>query len=124
MTNNKELQQTIDKAWDDRASLQPGSAPARIGEAVGQVIAELDQGRMRVAEKIGGEWTTHQWLKKAVLLSFRLEDNRIMQGGELRYFDKVESKFASIEAVFESCRRRWLEKGRSSAKTSSSCPRM
>ncbi len=97
MTNNKELQQTIDKAWDDRASLQPGSAPARIGEAVGQVVAELDQGRMRVAEKIGGEWTTHQWLKKAVLLSFRLEDNRIMQGGELRYFDKVESKFASYD---------------------------
>jgi 2,3,4,5-tetrahydropyridine-2-carboxylate N-succinyltransferase len=93
----KELQQTIDKAWDDRASLQPGTAPARIGEAVSEVITELDQGRMRVAEKIDGVWTTHQWLKKAVLLSFRLEDNRIMQGGEARYFDKVESKFSSYD---------------------------
>jgi 2,3,4,5-tetrahydropyridine-2,6-dicarboxylate N-succinyltransferase len=93
----KELQQTIDKAWEDRADLKPGSAPAKIGEAVSQVIAELDTGRMRVAEKIGGSWTTHQWLKKAVLLSFRLEDNRIMQGGEMRYFDKVESKFTSYD---------------------------
>ena len=93
----QELQQMIEKAWEDRASIQPGKAPAKIGEAVAQVISELDQGKLRVAEKIGGNWTTHQWIKKAVLLSFRLEDNRIMQGGELRYFDKVDSKFASYD---------------------------
>ncbi len=93
----QELQQIIEKAWEDRANIQPGKAPAKIGEAVAQVIIDLDQGKLRVAEKIGGNWTTHQWLKKAVLLSFRLEDNRIMQGGELRYFDKVDSKFASYD---------------------------
>ena len=93
----EELRQTIDNAWEDRADLQPGSAPAKIGEAVSKVIAELDRGTMRVAEKLDGSWTTHQWLKKAVLLSFRLEDNRIIQGGEMRYFDKVQSKFTSYD---------------------------
>jgi len=93
----QELQQIIEKAWEDRANLQPDKAPAKIGAAVEQVINQLDQGKLRVAEKIGGNWTTHQWLKKAVLLSFRLEDNRIIQSGELRYFDKVESKFASYD---------------------------
>ena len=93
----QDLQQIIDKAWEDRSSLQPGKAPARIGEAVSQVISQLDRGSMRVAEKIEGNWTTNQWIKKAVLLSFRLEDNRIMQGGDLRYFDKVENKFASYD---------------------------
>jgi 2,3,4,5-tetrahydropyridine-2-carboxylate N-succinyltransferase len=93
----QELQQTIEKAWEDRANLQPDKAPAKIGAAVEQVLNQLDQGKLRVAEKIAGNWTTHQWLKKAVLLSFRLADNRIMQSGELRYFDKVESKFASYD---------------------------
>ena len=93
----QELQQTIDKAWENRATIQPGKAPARIGEAVQQVINQLDQGKLRVAEKLGGNWITHQWLKKAVLLSFRLEDNRVMQSGELRYFDKVENKFGSYD---------------------------
>ena len=94
---NQELQQTIDNAWENRAELQPGKAPARIGEAVSLAIGQLDKGTMRVAEKINGTWETHQWLKKAVLLSFRLEDNRIMEGGEMRYFDKVDNKFASYD---------------------------
>jgi len=92
-----ELQQIIEKAWEERATLQPGKAPAKIGEAVAKVIGELDQGRLRVAEKITGSWVTHQWIKMAVLLSFRLEDNRIMQSGELNYFDKVETKFSSYD---------------------------
>ena len=58
---------------------------------------EIDAGRLRVAEKMGGQWLTHQWLKKAVLLSFRLEDNRMMEGGATRYFDKVPSKFANYD---------------------------
>ena len=62
------------------------------------MLAELDAGRLRVAEKRGGEWITHQWLKKAVLLSFRLRDNEIMQGGYTHYFDKVDSKFAQLHA--------------------------
>ena len=93
----QQFQTIIENAWEDRASLQPGSAPAKVGEAVDAVIAELDEGRLRVAEKIDGEWITHQWLKKAVLLSFRLEDNRLLDGGPMRYFDKVPTKFADYD---------------------------
>jgi 2,3,4,5-tetrahydropyridine-2-carboxylate N-succinyltransferase len=77
----------IEEAWEARASLQPTKA---LRDAVEEVIAGLDAGRLRVAEKTGGEWVTHQWIKKAVLLSFRLQDNRVMEG---RYYDKVPSKF-------------------------------
>jgi len=83
----------IDAAWEQRASLNPGNAPRALREAVEEVIAGLDGGRLRVAEKRGGEWITHQWIKKAVLLSFRLEDNRVIEGGATRYYDKVASKF-------------------------------
>ncbi len=93
----QDLQNTIDQAWEDRANLRPGSAPARIGEAVAHVIDQLDQGTLRVAEKIDGQWITHQWIKKAVLLSFRLEDNQLMDGGPMRYFDKVPTKFAGYD---------------------------
>jgi 2,3,4,5-tetrahydropyridine-2-carboxylate N-succinyltransferase len=93
-----EIQQIIEQAWEDRANLKPGTAPARIGDAVDHVLAELDAGKLRVAERIDGQWITHQWLKKAVLLSFRLEDNRIMDSGALRYFDKVPTKFAEYDA--------------------------
>jgi 2,3,4,5-tetrahydropyridine-2-carboxylate N-succinyltransferase len=92
-----ELQQTIEQAWEDRANLKPGTAPARFGDAVNHVLAELDAGRLRVAERIDGQWATHQWIKKAVLLSFRLEDNQMMDGGALRYFDKVPTKFADYD---------------------------
>ena len=92
-----QLQSIIDEAWEDRANLKPGSAPARVGEAVDHIIADLDQGKLRVAEKIDGEWVTHQWIKKAVLISFRLEDNHLMDNGPMRYFDKVPTKFASYD---------------------------
>ena len=93
-----ELQQIIEEAWEGRASLSPGAAPARFGDAVAHVLGELDSGALRVAEKIDGQWTTHQWIKKAVLLSFRLEDNALMDGGPMRYFDKVPNKFAHFAA--------------------------
>ena len=73
-TTVQELQDTIERAWEDRAKLFAGSAPAKIGEAVAQVLDELDKGRLRVAEKVSGAWRTHQWIKKAVLLSFRIEE--------------------------------------------------
>ncbi len=92
------IQQIIDEAWENRSSLQPGKAPAAIGEAVANVLDELDQGTLRVAEKIDGEWVTHQWLKKAVLLSFRLQDNSLIDGGPMRYYDKVPNKFASYDS--------------------------
>ena len=90
------MKDIIDKAWEERTSLNPGNAPRALREAVDEVIAGLDAGRLRVAEKSGGEWITHQWIKKAVLLSFRLEDNRVMDAGVTRYYDKVVSKFASL----------------------------
>ena len=84
----------VDAAWEGRANLQPSKA---LRDAVEEAIAGLDSGKLRVAEKKGGEWVTHQWLKKAVLLSFRLQDNRVMQAGELRYYDKVASKFTNYD---------------------------
>ena len=90
------LQPLIEQAFENRASLTAKSAPPEVVEAVKAVLAELDAGRLRVAEKRGGEWITHQWLKKAVLLSFRLRDNEIMQGGFTHYYDKVDSKFANF----------------------------
>jgi 2,3,4,5-tetrahydropyridine-2,6-dicarboxylate N-succinyltransferase len=92
-----ELQSLIEQYWEDRASLKPGSAPARLGEAVQNVLDDLDKGALRVAEKIDGQWVTHQWIKKAVLLSFRIEDNALMDGGPIRYFDKVPTKFAQYD---------------------------
>jgi len=80
----------IEEAWETRATLK-ATKPLR--DAVKAVIASLDAGKLRVAEKSGGQWITHQWLKKAVLLSFRLEDNRVIDGGATRYYDKVPSKF-------------------------------
>jgi 2,3,4,5-tetrahydropyridine-2-carboxylate N-succinyltransferase len=93
----QELQETIEQAWEKRAELQPGRAPAKIGAAVERIMSELDTGKLRVAEKIDGLWVTHQWLKKAVLLSFRLEDNQIIEAGSTKYFDKVASKFAHYD---------------------------
>jgi 2,3,4,5-tetrahydropyridine-2-carboxylate N-succinyltransferase len=87
------LQSIIEHVWEDRASLAPDTAARQIVKAVNQTIELLDQGRLRVAEKIDGRWSTHQWVKKAVLLSFRLQDNVVMQDGYTRYFDKVPAKF-------------------------------
>jgi 2,3,4,5-tetrahydropyridine-2-carboxylate N-succinyltransferase len=84
-------QKIIEEAWEGRASLKPTPA---LRDAVEEVVAGLDAGRLRVAEKTGGQWVTHQWIKKAVLLSFRLQDNRVMEG---RYYDKVPSKFESFD---------------------------
>ena len=82
MDHAKEI---IEEAWEKRTALSPSTAPRRLRDAVEQVISALDAGRLRVAEKAGGEWLTHQWIKKAVLLSFRLHDNRVIDGGATRY---------------------------------------
>jgi 2,3,4,5-tetrahydropyridine-2-carboxylate N-succinyltransferase len=95
----EQAQQMIDQAWEDRASLSPGKAPAALRDAVESALAGLDAGTLRVAEKRAGEWITHQWLKKAVLLSFRLEDNRVVPGGFTNFFDKVPAKFAGLDAA-------------------------
>ncbi|CAG9182172.1 2,3,4,5-tetrahydropyridine-2,6-dicarboxylate N-succinyltransferase [Cupriavidus laharis] len=93
------LQALIDQAWEDRTSLSPKSAPADIREAVANVIGQLDAGTLRVAEKQGKDWIVNQWVKKAVLLSFRLEDNAPMSaGGFAQFYDKVPTKFANWSA--------------------------
>jgi len=93
-----ELQNIIDLAWEGRASLSPTAADPKIAEAVEHVIADLNAGRIRVAERQGvGHWTVNQWVKKAVLLSFRLKDNVAIHAGDLGFFDKVQTKFAHLD---------------------------
>lgn len=95
----QQLQSTIESAWDNRASLSPASAPAEVREAVDYVISQLNNGSLRVATREGvGQWTVHQWIKKAVLLSFRLKDNEIISAGDLGFYDKVPTKFAHLSA--------------------------
>ena len=76
--NNDQLETVINAAWENRANLNPSTSDSHLRLAVDATLASLDAGLIRVAEKIGGEWVTHQWIKKAVLLSFRLNDNMPM----------------------------------------------
>ena len=95
----QQLQQIIDAAWDNRANISIQSAPKEVAEAVEHVITELNKGRLRVATREGvGQWTVHQWIKKAVLLSFRLKDNEVIKAGDLGFYDKVQTKFAHLSA--------------------------
>jgi len=95
------LQQTIDSAWEQRGELSPATASSTIRDAVASALGELDAGRLRVAEKRGAEWLTHQWLKKAVLLSFRLTENSptgsASPNAPFRFYDKVPTKFAQFD---------------------------
>ena len=93
----QDLQNTIDMAWENRTQLTSTNSP-EVRAAVEHVIADLNAGRLRVAERQGvGQWTVNQWVKKAVLLSFRLTDNRIMRAGDLGFYDKVPTKFAHLD---------------------------
>ena len=92
------LAQVIEQAWENRATLTPTAADAAVRSAVNDTLAALDAGQLRVAQKIDGQWVTHQWVKKAVLLSFRLQDNAVLRDGYSQYYDKVPSKFADYTA--------------------------
>jgi 2,3,4,5-tetrahydropyridine-2-carboxylate N-succinyltransferase len=108
--NTETLKSLIETGWENRAALSPATG-GDLQAAVDTVIGQLDQGTLRVAEKIDGEWVTHQWLKKAVLLSFRLADNRLMHTTDHapfngvhypQFYDKVPTKFESFtEADFK-----------------------
>lgn len=87
------LQTIIEQAFENRATLTPQTASNEIKQAVQDIIDLLNNGKLRIAEKIDDEWQTHQWLKKAVLLYFRLHDNQVMQSGNATYFDKVPLKY-------------------------------
>jgi 2,3,4,5-tetrahydropyridine-2-carboxylate N-succinyltransferase len=104
MSDSREA--VIEAAWNERAQLGPKSASADVRQAVDSVLAGLDDGSLRVATRERAaaaeqpsQWTVHQWVKKAVLLSFRLADNRPMGSNDLRFFDKVETKFANLDAA-------------------------
>ncbi|MDO5101316.1 MAG: 2,3,4,5-tetrahydropyridine-2,6-dicarboxylate N-succinyltransferase [Lautropia sp.] len=97
-------QALIETAWDNRQDYSPAKVPAEVREAVASVLTDLDTGALRVATLTNREaegadrWTVHQWVKKAVLLSFRLHDNVPMAAGELQFFDKVPTKFTGMSA--------------------------
>ncbi|MEC7691619.1 MAG: 2,3,4,5-tetrahydropyridine-2,6-dicarboxylate N-succinyltransferase [Pseudomonadota bacterium] len=93
-----ELKSIIEDAFENRDALSPSSAPDEVRQAVADAIAMLNSGKARVAEKIAGEWVVHQWLKKAVLLYFRLHNNDIIDGAETTYFDKVPLKYTGYTA--------------------------
>jgi len=96
-TMTAQLQSIIDTAWDNRASINSANASQEVRDAVEHVISEMNAGRMRVATRQAvGQWTTHQWIKKAVLLSFRLKDNEVIKAGDLGFYDKVPTKFAHL----------------------------
>ena len=89
------LQDIIEHSFENRSEINPSNAPTEVADAVSEVLNKLNSGELRVASRIGNtqNWETHQWIKKAVLLSFRLKDNEMMNGGSTNYFDKVDSKF-------------------------------
>lgn len=93
------LQTLIEEAYENRAKIAAGSVDAPLKTAVETVLLKLDSGELRVAQKIGNEWQTQQWLKKAVLLSFRIYDNQLMEAGCLRFYDKVPLKFEKQTAA-------------------------
>lgn len=93
----QQLEKIIEAAFERRAEITPNNVDTETREAVNQIIQLIDKGEVRVAEKIDGQWVTHQWLKKAVLLSFRINDNQVIDGSETRYFDKVAMKFADYD---------------------------
>ena len=93
-----DVQKIIEDAFENRAEITPRNVETRVKEAVNEAIGQLDRGEARVAEKQGNDWHVNEWLKKAVLLSFRIDENRFMKGGFTNYFDKVEPKFSDYNS--------------------------
>ena len=93
-----QLKSIIENAFEIRAEINPKNASKEIKDTVDEVLNSLNNGSLRVATRIkdSQDWETHQWIKKAVLLSFRLYDNEVMKSGYTNYFDKVNSKFANF----------------------------
>jgi 2,3,4,5-tetrahydropyridine-2-carboxylate N-succinyltransferase len=98
MTSHANLAATINAAFDERMKFAPGNTPAEVEAAVEEALVLLDSGAARVAEKRDGQWVVNEWLKKAVLLSFRINDNRPVEAGYTHFFDKVALKYSSYDA--------------------------
>ena len=92
--NTGDIREIIEEAFEKRSEITPGKCDKKVRDAVYEALSSLDDGSQRVAEKVGDEWVVNEWLKKAVLLSFRIEDNSVMPGGHTHFYDKVPSKFA------------------------------
>ena len=92
-----DVRSIIDAAWETRGEIAPGKVSREVADAIEHCIAGLDAGTLRVAEPGASGWVVNEWLKKAVLLSFRVRDNRIMEGGYTRFFDKVPAKFSDYD---------------------------
>ena len=90
-------QDIIEQAFERSAEITPASVDARTREAVEHTLARLDRGELRVAEKQGGDWVVHEWIKKAVLLSFRIHENRVIDAGFTKYYDKVPGKYSQMD---------------------------
>ena len=90
MSENQKLKESIESAWENIANLSPSDTD--VSQAVDQVIKKLDNGKLRIAEKVDNQWTVNQWLKKAVLISFRINENTILRGPYTSWFDKVKGK--------------------------------
>ncbi len=95
-SSHADLQSVIEEAFERRAEITPRNVETHISDAVTEAIHLLDDGKARVAEKVDGNWQVNEWLKKAVLLSFRINDNAFIKGGFTNYYDKVDSKFADM----------------------------
>jgi 2,3,4,5-tetrahydropyridine-2,6-dicarboxylate N-succinyltransferase len=93
-----DIQPIIEEAFERRADITPRSVEPLVKEATLEAMRLLDSGQARVAEKKDGRWVVNEWLKKAVLLSFRIEDNEFMKGGFTNYYDKVPSKYADYNS--------------------------
>ena len=91
--SNNELRATVENAFESRAKITPQSVSAEVRTAVETVLGMLDAGSLRVAEKLDAVWHVNEWLKKAVLLSFRIVDNAAVQAGALNFYDKVPLKY-------------------------------
>jgi 2,3,4,5-tetrahydropyridine-2,6-dicarboxylate N-succinyltransferase len=98
LSSHEKLRSIIDSAYEARTTLNPGNAPAGLRAAVSEVIELLNDGALRVAQPEGGRWRVHEWLKKAVLLSFRMNDNEAMPAGALNFYDKVPLKYSGWSA--------------------------
>jgi len=93
------LQKTIEAAFDRRAEITPATVDAATRAAIEDCIGALDSGRSRIAQQVGADWQVNEWLKKAVLLYFRINDNQVVDAGAVRYYDKVPLKFADQDAA-------------------------
>src|SRR3569832_193683 len=94
----EQLKAIIESAFERRADITPRNADTGLREAVNSALALLDGGEARVAEKKNGQWVVNEWLKKAVLLSFRINDNAVIRGGDTNYYDKVPMKYADYNS--------------------------